>query len=87
MIFPVEANVLSSQYNGSGVFNVGAGQAMSFNEIVKTLNTELGLKLEPDYINCSFSEKYQSHTLADLNKININIGYTPKYLISKLLQD
>lgn len=76
----VEANLCAAQHSGSGVFNVGAGETMSFNDIVKTLNYELYTKLDPEYVDCPFPEKYQSHTLADLTKIK-SIGYSPKYSI------
>jgi len=76
----VEANLCAARYNGSGIFNVGSGETLSFNDIVKTLNQELDTNLEPEYVDCPFPEKYQSHTLADLNKIK-SIGYFPKYSI------
>ena len=77
----VEANMLSSKHNESGVFNVGSGEAMSFNDIVKTLNLELGTSLEPEYIECLFKDKYQSHTLANLDKSRQKLAYFPKYSI------
>ena len=79
----VEANVLSSKHNGSGVFNVGSGEDMSFNDIVKTLNLELKTNLESEYIECSYKDKYQSHTLANLDKAKKKLGYFPKYSIQE----
>lgn len=77
----VKANLLCSTYSGSAVFNVGAGDALSFNDIVKTLNSELYTNLVPEYVDCPFPDKYQSHTLADLDKIRKAIGYVPEYSV------
>lgn len=75
----VLANILASQYNGSDVFNVGSGQAMDFNEVVATLNSELKLNLKPEYIDCPFLNAYQAHTLHDLTKSKEKLGYNPQY--------
>lgn len=75
----VNANLLASEYKNSDVFNVGAGEAMSFNDVVKTLNLELKTALEPEYIDCPFLDAYQTHTLLDLNHSKTCLGYFPKY--------
>ena len=81
----VDANVLSSQYKHSNVFNVGAGEAMDFNSVVNTLDGALGkwLRPETEYIDCPFPEAYQSHTLLDLKHISTCVGYKPKYTIAE----
>lgn len=76
----VKANLCAAQHNSSGVFNVGAGESISFNEIVETLNSELGLDFTPEYLDCPFLDKYQSHTLADLTQAH-TMGYSPEYSI------
>jgi len=75
----VNANLLASQYKNSNVFNVGSGKAMSFNDVVSTLNLELGTDLEPEYINCPFLDAYQAHTLLDLHHSKTCLGYLPEY--------
>lgn len=83
----VKANMLCSKYQGSGVFNVGSGKSVSFNEIVKILNHELEIKLEPEYVDCDFLDRFQAHTLADLTQIQRTIGFTPKYQIEDGIKD
>jgi ADP-L-glycero-D-manno-heptose 6-epimerase len=75
----VEANMLSSRYNSTGVFNVGSGVALSFNEMVDLLNEELGTALQPEYKDCPFQSAYQTYTLADLELGGKKLGYIPKY--------
>jgi len=75
----ISANILASEYKYSNVFNVGSGEAMSFNNVVATLNAELGSNLEPEYIDCPFLDTYQSHTLLDLTHSKANLGYNPEY--------
>lgn len=75
----VEANLLASRYENTDVFNVGSGVAMNFNDVVKTLNSELKTSLEPEYIDCPFLNSYQAHTLLDLTKSNTQLGYVSKY--------
>jgi len=78
----VEANILASQYKHSNVFNVGAGESMSFNNVLNNLNNALGRWLEPDYVDCPFPDAYQDHTLLDLSHAIKNLGYKPKYDIA-----
>lgn len=75
----VNANLLASEYKYSGVFNVGSGEAMSFNDVVATLNAELQTNLEPEYINCPFLNAYQTHTLVDLTHSKNGLGYIPEF--------
>lgn len=75
----VTANILASQYEKSGVFNIGSGETMSFNEVVSTLNVELNLNLKPEYIDCPFAEAYQTHTLLDLTRSNKELNYSCAY--------
>jgi ADP-L-glycero-D-manno-heptose-6-epimerase len=77
----VEANMLSSQYKHSNVFNVGAGESMSFNNVVNNLNIALGTWLEPEYIPCPFLDAYQDHTLLDMAHAAACLGFKPKYTI------
>lgn len=78
----VEANMLASQYKHSNVFNVGAGESMSFNNVVNNLNIGLGTWLEPEYVDCPFLDAYQDHTLLDLAHSIHSLGFKPKHTIS-----
>lgn len=77
----VEANLRAWEYPNSGIFNVGSGEDISFNEIVTVLNQEYDRNYPALYIDCPFLEAYQSHTLADLTKSKKELGYSPKYTI------
>jgi len=86
----VEANMLSSTHKGSGVFNVGAGESMNFNDVIHTLayaiveqNMVVHQKKTVEYIDCPFPDAYQSHTLLDLAHIQKVLGYSPKHSIKK----
>jgi ADP-L-glycero-D-manno-heptose 6-epimerase len=62
-----------------GIFNVGTGQARTFNEVVKQLTRALG-KGEVEYIPFpeGLREKYQSHTQADVNALRA-AGYADAF--------
>lgn len=83
----VAANILAFEKKKSGVFNVGSGIPTSFNKIVKNLNKELGLNLEPDYFDNPYKEKYQDSTCADLTLISKALGYKPQWSFDKALKD
>jgi ADP-L-glycero-D-manno-heptose 6-epimerase len=63
-----------------GIFNVGTGQARTFNEVVKQLTRSLG-KGAVEYIPFpdGLREKYQSHTQADITALRA-AGYTHDFL-------
>lgn len=62
----------------SGVYNVGTGEATSFNQIVAALNDALGTSLEPDYIDNPYSF-YQDYTCADLSQTRKGLSWSPRY--------
>src|SRR5437867_3168962 len=47
----VEGSIRALDAQTSGIFNVGTGQARSFNELVDVLNKCLGTNFQPDYID------------------------------------
>jgi ADP-L-glycero-D-manno-heptose 6-epimerase len=67
----------------NGLYNVGAGKARTWNDLVKALFNALGKPLNIDYIDLPkhLAEKYQYFTEANLSKINA-AGY--KKLITPL---
>ena len=82
----VKANLLALECQKSGIFNVGAGRATAFNEIIKNINEVLGANLEPEYIDNPY-EHYQDNTEADLNQSKEILGYWPDYDIKKGIDD
>jgi ADP-L-glycero-D-manno-heptose 6-epimerase len=76
----VKANLLAMQSDASGIFNIGSGQAYTFNEIAKFIQKELYLApYTPEYIDCPFSESYQDYTECCVEKAKTAFGYIPKY--------
>jgi ADP-L-glycero-D-manno-heptose 6-epimerase len=71
---------------GSGIYNLGSGQAHSFNELVQVLNESLGTDLQPEYIDNPHSH-YQNFTQADLQKIKGALGYKPRFTLETGVKD
>lgn len=61
----------------NGLFNIGAGKARTWNDLVKALFNAMGKPVNIEYIDLpeKLADKYQYFTEANLNKIRI-IGYT-----------
>ena len=76
----VEANVLASKSKKTNIYNVGSGNAVSFNEIVQIISNEIGSKIKVEYIDCSIHDAYQNFTQVDLTKSK-EINYCPKHSI------
>lgn len=60
----------------NGIYNVGTGEANTFNSLVKPIFKVLGLKEDIEYFDMPerLKEKYQDYTQADITKIR-NAGY------------
>ena len=72
----IQANVKACSSKNSGVYNVGTGKPRSFQEIADILQKELGTNLGTDYIPNPHIG-YQTHTQADINITQDNLGFTP----------
>src|SRR5205809_2058783 len=70
----VEGSILALEASESGLYNLGCGQARSFNELVDLLNKCLGTKLPSDYID-NLHDHYQNLKEADLAKDIRALGY------------
>jgi ADP-L-glycero-D-manno-heptose 6-epimerase len=75
----VEANIKAMEYENSGVFNCGSGQAYTFNEVVSEINNQLGTNLEPEYIDNPYENRYQSYTCCDMNYAKKELRHIPQY--------
>ena len=82
----IEGSIRALDAYRSGIYNLGSGQTRSFNELVAVLNSCLGTKLEPDYIDNPHAH-YQNFTQADLSKVRGALGYCPKYPLEAGVQD
>lgn len=72
-------------YN-SGIYNLGSGEAHSFNELVTVLNQALGTNLSPEYIENPHAH-YQNFTEANLHKIRGALGYKPRFSLEAGVKD
>jgi len=74
----VQANVLAMNSKQSGVFNGGAGNAWSFNDVITQLNRVLKTDLAPDYFENPYSFT-QDWTQTDLTESRRALGYEPAF--------
>ena len=74
----VEGSIRALEAKQSGIYNLGSGQARSFNELIDVLNQSLGTDFKPDYIDNPHAH-YQNFTQADLAQVRGSLGYEPKY--------
>ena len=74
----VSANLKAAQATESGVYNAGAGNSWSFNEVVAELNRVLGTTLEPDYFENPYGFT-QDHTECDMTLAKDKLGHVPKF--------
>jgi UDP-glucose 4-epimerase len=74
----VRAVELAADHELDGVYNVGTGEAYSFNRVVELLNEELGTDVEPEYVENPIPEHvYVSDTCADASKLHAATGWEP----------
>lgn len=72
----LEANLLAATSSCSGeVVNVGCGQRVTVNDLVKQLNSLLGMNLSPIYDDPRPGDV--KHSLANISRADKKIGYTP----------
>lgn len=74
----VEGNLLAARAGKSGVYNIGCGQAFTFNQLIAELNRALQTDLKPDYFQNPYSFT-QDWTQADLASVRADLGFVPKF--------
>src|ERR1700716_82651 len=82
----VEGSIRALDSQKSGIYNLGSGQARSFNELVDLINKCLGTNLQPDYIDNPHAH-YQNFTEADLRKVREGLGYQPQFPLETGVRD
>ena len=75
----IQANVLATNPKNSGVYNVGTGNARSFEDIVNILQKELEIDNGKEYIPNPYVGQYQFFTQANIETTKENLGYEPKF--------
>ncbi len=84
-----QSEVNSQQKIQNGIYNIGAGEARSFKDLIKATFTALDMKPEIKYIDMpeDIRDKYQYFTEAEMNKIRL-AGYTsPLYTLEEGVGD
>ena len=82
----VEGSLRALEAQTSGIYNLGAGEARSFNELVDVLNKCLGTNFRPDYIDNPHAH-YQNFTQADLTNARSALGYKPRFPLEEGVRD
>jgi ADP-L-glycero-D-manno-heptose 6-epimerase len=82
----VEGSIRGLDAQQSGIYNLGFGQARSFNELVDVLNQSLSLNLPPEYIDNPHAH-YQNFTEADLTRARKALGYEPQFPLEEGVRD
>ena len=82
----VQGTLRAMEAKESGIYNLGSGQARSFNELIEILNESLGTNFEPEYFDNPHAH-YQNHTEADLTNVRKSLGYEPKFPLEEGVAD
>ncbi|MEO6871239.1 MAG: ADP-glyceromanno-heptose 6-epimerase [Chthoniobacterales bacterium] len=82
----VQGTLRALEAKKSGIYNLGSGQARSFNELIAILNDSLGTNFEPEYFDNPHAH-YQNHTEADLTNVQKSLGYEPEFPLEKGVAD
>jgi UDP-glucose 4-epimerase len=70
---------LAADHRLDGIYNLGTGEAYSFNELVEMLNAELGRSVDPEYVENPIPEAVYVHdTCADPSKMREATGWEPE---------
>ncbi|WP_104721762.1 ADP-glyceromanno-heptose 6-epimerase [Helicobacter mesocricetorum] len=73
----IQANIKAMEAKKSGVYNVGSGNARSYNDIVDSLKQNLG-EFEVEYFDNPYAF-FQTHTQASLTLTKEFLGYEPRF--------
>jgi len=82
----VQGTLRALEAKESGIYNLGSGQARSFNELIEVLNKSLGKNFEPEYFDNPHAH-YQNHTEADLTAVRKSLGYEPQFTLETGVAD
>ena len=82
----VDGSIRALNAETSGIYNLGTGQARSFNELIDVLNKCLGTNFQPDYIDNPHAH-YQNFTQADLSNVRRALGYEPRFPLEDGVRD
>src|SRR6516165_3839802 len=82
----VEGTVRALDAKKSGIYNLGTGQARSFNELIDVLNKCMGTNFDPEYFDNPHAH-YQNFTQADLTSARKGLSYEPRFSLEDGVRD
>jgi ADP-L-glycero-D-manno-heptose 6-epimerase len=82
----VEGTILALGASQSGIYNLGSGEARSFNDLIDILNKCLGTKFQPDYFDNPHAH-YQNFTQANLSRVRAALKYEPRFSLEEGVKD
>jgi ADP-L-glycero-D-manno-heptose 6-epimerase len=82
----VEGTIRALEAKTSGIYNVGTGEARSFNELIEVLNKCLSTNFEPEYFDNPHAH-YQNFTQADLTSARKALKYEPRFSLEDGVRD
>jgi ADP-L-glycero-D-manno-heptose 6-epimerase len=83
----VRANLLALDAK-PGIYNVGTGKATTFKELFTMINSVLGTKIEPEYIDMPYDKnKYQVDTQADTTRAQKYLGFKAEYNLKDAIKE
>jgi ADP-L-glycero-D-manno-heptose 6-epimerase len=82
----VEGSIRALDAKTSGIYNLGTGQARSFNELIDVLNKCLGTNFQPEYFDNPHAH-YQNFTQADLTSARKALRYEPRFSLEDGVRD
>ena len=82
----VEGTLRALGANTGGIYNLGTGQARSFNELIEALNKCLGTSFQPEYFDNPHAH-YQNFTQADLSNARKALNYEPRFSLEDGVRD
>jgi len=82
----VEGTIRAVDAKSSGIYNLGTGEARSFNELVDVLNKCLSTNFQPDYFDNPHTH-YQNFTQADLTNARSALGYESRFPLEDGVRD
>jgi len=79
----IQANIKACKPRKNGIYNVGTGEARSFQDIVDILKRELGIERDDIYIPNPYEKQYQFFTEADIYRTREFLEYNPRFSLEK----
>ena len=79
----IQANIKACTPKKSGVYNVGTGNARSFQDIVNVLKQELQITRDDEYMPNPFVGQYQFFTQADITLSEEFLDYKPRFSLEE----